>query len=42
VLGFVWISLFAAGIAGFFGAMLNKVAPVQSGPSIQLSRGESK
>ncbi len=31
VLAFVWISLFAAGIAGFFGAMINKNAPVEGG-----------
>jgi hypothetical protein len=42
VLAFAAASFLAASIAGFFGAMLNKVAPVQSGPSIQLSRGESK
>ncbi|HZP03872.1 MAG TPA: hypothetical protein VFB43_03150 [Terracidiphilus sp.] len=40
VLTFVWISLLAAGIAGFFGAMLNKNAPVEGGPTIHLMRGE--
>ncbi|MGA3334432.1 MAG: hypothetical protein ABSC62_09750 [Terracidiphilus sp.] len=39
VLGFVWISLFAAGIAGFFGAMLNKNAPVEGGRTIHLVKG---
>lgn len=40
VLGFVWISLLAAGIAGFFGAMLNKNAPVEGGSTIHLVQGE--
>jgi hypothetical protein len=40
VLGFVLVSFFAAGIAGFFGAMLNKAAPVQGGQNIQLLHGE--
>ena len=42
VLGFVWISLVAAGIAGFFGAMLNKNAPVQGGHTIHLVEGEHR
>ncbi len=42
VLGFVWISLFAAGIAGFFGAMLNKNAPVMGGPTITIVEGGQK
>ena len=42
VLSFMVISFLAAGIAGFFGAMLNKYAPVHGGPTVQLSRGESK
>jgi hypothetical protein len=42
VLGFVWISLFAAGVAGFFGAMLNKNAPVEGGPTIRILQGEQK
>jgi len=42
VLGFVWISLLAAGIAGFFGAMLNKNAPVKGGPAITIVQGELK
>jgi len=39
VLVFATASFVAAGIAGFFGAMLNKNAPVQGGPAIQLTRG---
>jgi len=42
VLVFVWISLFAAGIAGFFGAMISKNAPVEGGPVIHIVQGESK
>jgi len=42
VLGFVWASLFAAGIAGFFGAMLNKNAPVAGGPTIHIVPEEQK
>lgn len=40
VLCFVLISFVAAGIAGFFGAMLDKYAPVQGGQLIQLIHGE--
>jgi hypothetical protein len=40
LLGFIAISLFAAGIAGFFGAMLDKNAPVDGGQTIQLVQGE--
>ncbi len=40
VLCFVLVSFVAAGIAGFFGAMLNKYAPVQGGHTIQLVHGE--
>ena len=40
VLGFTLVSFLAAGIAGFFGAMLNKNAPVEGGPPVQLMRGE--
>lgn len=36
VLSFVFISFLAAAIAGFFGAMLNKVAPVQGGNTISI------
>ncbi len=39
VLGFVVVSFLAAGIAGFFGAMLNKNAPVSGGPTIQITQG---
>jgi hypothetical protein len=38
--GFVVISLAAAGVAGFFGAMLNKNAPVEGGHAIQFVQGE--
>jgi len=40
LLGFVATSLFAAGVAGFFGAMLNKNAPVEGGQTIRLVQGE--
>jgi hypothetical protein len=36
VLTFAIVALGAAGIAGFFGAMINKEAPVQGGPVIHL------
>jgi uncharacterized membrane protein len=39
VLGFIAVSLVAAGIAGFFGAMLDKNAPVQGGTTIHLFQG---
>jgi hypothetical protein len=42
VLCFALASLVAAGIAGFFGAMINKYAPVQGGNTIQLSKGGEK
>jgi hypothetical protein len=32
----------SAGVAGFFGAMINKNAPVQGGHTIQRSQGEEK
>jgi uncharacterized membrane protein len=38
--GFVVISLLAASITGFFGAMLDKNAPVDGGKTIQLVQGE--
>jgi hypothetical protein len=41
-LSFAAASFIAAGIAGFFGAMINKYAPVQGGPVMQLSSGEGK
>jgi hypothetical protein len=40
VLGFVVASFVAAGIAGFFGAMINKNAPVDGGNTIELMHGE--
>ena len=40
VLGLVWVSLLAAGVAGFFGAMINKNAPVEGDNTIQLMHGE--
>jgi len=42
VLGFVAASFLAAGIAGFFGAMIDKYAPVQGGPAIQITNGGEK
>ncbi len=42
VLTFVWVSLLAAGIAGFFGAEINKNAPVQGGSTIHLVQGGEK
>jgi hypothetical protein len=42
VLSFAAASFLAAGIAGFFGAMIDKYAPVQGGHVIQLSNGEEK
>ena len=42
VLSFVLASFVAAGIAGFFGAMINKYAPVQGGQTIHLMDGEKK
>jgi len=38
--GFVIASLFAAGVAGFFGAMLDKYAPVDGGQTFHLVRGQ--
>ena len=40
VLAFTLGSFVAAAIAGFFGAMINKHAPVQGGNMIQMSHGE--
>ena len=40
--GFVALSLVAAGIAGFFGAMLDKTAPVGGGASIQIVKGDGE
>ena len=39
VQGFILTSLFAAGIAGVFGAMLDKAAPVEGGPTINSVHG---
>jgi hypothetical protein len=39
VLGFALASFIAAGIAGFFGAMVDKNAPVAGGKILQLARG---
>lgn len=38
LLAFVMVSFIAAGIAGFFGAMLNKNVPVKGGGDIQIVR----
>ncbi len=40
VLCFTLVSFLAAGIAGFFGAMLVKHAPVEGGPILHIVRGE--
>jgi hypothetical protein len=37
VLAFTLVSFLAAAAAGFFGAMLNKVAPIQGGSVIHLT-----
>lgn len=42
VAGFVWVSLAAAAIAGFFGAMISKNAPVEGGRAIHIVQGEQK
>ena len=42
VLSFAVTSFVAAGIAGFFGALINKYAPVQGDHTIQLSHGEER
>jgi hypothetical protein len=42
VLCFALVSFLCAGIAGFFGAMINRYAPVQGGHTIQLSQGDEK
>jgi hypothetical protein len=39
---FVVLSLVAAGIAGFFGAMLDKAAPVGGGTPIQIVKENTK
>ena len=40
VLAFVVVAFAATGVAGAFGAFLNKYAPVRGGPAIQLIGGE--
>jgi hypothetical protein len=42
VLGFAVASFLAAGIAGFFGAMITKDAPIHGGDTIPLRLGEEK
>jgi hypothetical protein len=42
VLAFTLASFLAAGIAGLFGALINKQAPVQGGQPMQLSAGGEK
>lgn len=42
VLRFTAVAFLAAGIAGFFGAMLVKNAPVSGGPTIHLVQGEKR
>ena len=42
VLCFVLVSFLAAGIAGFFGAMLDKKAPIEGGHDIRLMYGEQR
>jgi hypothetical protein len=39
VLGFVWASLLATGVAGFFGAEIEAHAPVHGGATLQLMPG---
>ncbi|MFP5227392.1 MAG: hypothetical protein ACLGXA_07150 [Acidobacteriota bacterium] len=39
VLGFILVSLFAAGVAGFFGAEIDDDAPVRGGSTIHLMTG---
>jgi len=40
VLAFTVVAFLATGVAGVFGAFLNKYAPVRSGPTIQIMGGE--
>ena len=42
VLLFTLASFVSAGVAGFFGAMIDKYAPVEGGHTIQLTKGEAK
>lgn len=41
-LTFAVAAFLSTGIAGFFGAMIDKVAPIQGGDTIHLSGGEQK
>lgn len=41
VLGLVLLAFCCTCVAGFFGAMLNKYAPVRGGPTVVLIRGEA-
>lgn len=40
VISLLALAFLATGVAGFFGAMLNKYAPVRGGPNIVLLKGE--
>jgi hypothetical protein len=40
VLIFICASFVSAGIAGFWGAMINKVAPTQGGQTLHVMQGE--
>ena len=42
VLTFVFVSFASAGVAGFFGAELNKHAPVEGGATIKLMHGAER
>jgi hypothetical protein len=42
VVGLVALAFFSAGVAGFFGAMLNKYAPVRGGAAIILMHGDAR
>jgi hypothetical protein len=41
VVGLLVLGLFSTGVAGLFGAMLNKYAPVRGGTDIVIMKGES-
>jgi len=41
-LGFVLVAFLSAACAGFWGAMINKYAPINGGSTITLMRGEAK
>jgi hypothetical protein len=42
LLCFVAVSFLAAAVAGFFGAMINKHAPLEGGPTLRAMRGDSR